>query len=73
MLALKDYATAGEAIKSAQTHNPSSPQAHFLAFQLALLTDKKDEGERIVALKTIDRQDKPEILNVISEMATGCT
>lgn len=44
-LNLKNYEGAEESIKAAQYHHSSSPQTHFLAFKLALLLDKQENGE----------------------------
>ena len=43
-LNMKDYESAEEAIKSAQFHDFQSPQAHFLAFKLALLKENQEKG-----------------------------
>ena len=45
-LNLRNYEGADEAIGSARYHNPDSPQTHFLAFKLALLTGHQDKSER---------------------------
>ena len=37
-----------EAVQQAKEHDPECPQTHFLAFKLALLLDKQEEGEQVV-------------------------
>lgn len=45
-----------EAVQQARDHDPECPQTHFLAFKLALLLDKVEEGEQVV-VEVLDSRD----------------
>ena len=47
---------AMEAVQQARNHDPECPQTHFLAFKLALLLDKVEEGEPVV-VEVLDSRD----------------
>jgi len=47
---------AMEAVQQAREHDPECPQTHFLAFKLALLLDKVEEGELMV-VEVLDSHD----------------
>ncbi len=47
-LHLGDNAKAAEAIQQSKTHDTECPQAHFLAFKLAILQGEHDNGNQTV-------------------------